>query len=197
MVKLNPAIPSHFVAENSFGVLPVTCRNACENAGKLGWRRRVGKASAGARGTRLSLRNSNFKQQIRLDDLAARFARGFLSIPQPSDQRAQGMPGADAPAAKIRAKCATVTPESPGIPRAMVLRFSSCSPRRSGSFATVTCGTYRRLDTSVEMSGPHDFTVRKLQSSSARCLRPSHPAPTSRDVRETPLQMGRDAMDID
>jgi len=31
-----------------------------------------------------------------------------------------------------------------------------------GCFATVTCGTYRKLDTSVEMSGPHDFTVRKL-----------------------------------
>jgi hypothetical protein len=46
------------------------------------------------------------------------------------------------------------------IPCAMVLRFPSRSPRRSGSFATVTCGTYRKLDTSVEMSGPHDFAVR-------------------------------------
>ncbi len=25
----------HFVSENSVGVLPVTCRNACENAGTL------------------------------------------------------------------------------------------------------------------------------------------------------------------
>jgi hypothetical protein len=29
-----------------------------------------------------------------------------------------------------------------------------------GSFATVTCGTYRKLDTSVEVSGPHDLAVR-------------------------------------
>ena len=69
------------------------------------------------------------------------------------------MPGADAPRQSVHV-VATVTPESPGIPRAMVLRLTSCSPRRSGSFATVTCGTYRKLDTSVEVSGPHDFTVR-------------------------------------
>jgi hypothetical protein len=29
-----------------------------------------------------------------------------------------------------------------------------------GFLATVTCGTYRRLDTSTEMSGPHDFAIR-------------------------------------
>src|SRR5258708_27130523 len=34
----------------------------------------------------------------------------------------------------------TVTPESPGIPRAMALRLMSCPPRRSGFFATVASG---------------------------------------------------------
>jgi hypothetical protein len=58
-------------------LLPITCRYACENAGKLAWLHRAGEASAGVRGARLSLRNSNFKQQIRLHDLAARFARGL------------------------------------------------------------------------------------------------------------------------
>ena len=29
-----------------------------------------------------------------------------------------------------------------------------------GFLATVTCGTDRKLDTSTEMSGPHDFAVR-------------------------------------
>jgi hypothetical protein len=28
-------VRSHFVSENAVGVLPVTCRNACENAGTL------------------------------------------------------------------------------------------------------------------------------------------------------------------
>jgi len=82
-----------------------------------------------------------------------------------------GNAGRRCAAAKSVHVVTTVTPESPGIPRAMVLRFPSCSPRRSGSFATVTCGTYRKLDTSVEVSGPHDFTVRsKVARLAHRCV---------------------------
>src|SRR6267378_2640006 len=105
--------------------------------------------------------------QTRPRDLAAGYARGFalnfLTL------RSEGAGNAGCPlhprprvhfVVVERTRVTTSTPESPGIPRAMVLRFPSCSPRRSGSFATVTCGTYRKLDTSVEMSGPHDFTVR-------------------------------------
>jgi hypothetical protein len=47
-----------------------------------------------------------------------------------------------------------------GLPCAVALRIISCSPRRSGSFATVADELLRRLDASVEASGPHDFTVR-------------------------------------
>src|SRR5882762_10714701 len=113
------------------------------------------------------LTDSNFKRrcvQTQLRDLAALFAGGLLSFSLPSRSEGAGNAGRRCAAAKSVHVVATVTPETPGIPRAMVLRLTSCSPRRSGSFATVTCGTYRRLDTSVEMSGPHDFTVRKLQS---------------------------------
>jgi len=141
-------------------LLPITCRYACENAGKLAWLHRAGEASAGARGARLSLRNSNFKQQIRLHDLAAQSARALLEFSSTLQSEGAGNAGRRCAAAKSVHVVTTVTPESPGIPRAMVLRFPSCSPLRSGSFATVTCGTYRKLDTSVEMSGPHDFTVR-------------------------------------
>src|SRR5258708_9661708 len=70
----------------------------------------------------------------------------------------------------------TVTPESPGIPRAMALRLTSCPPRRSGFLATVASGLkahrarlgrlcLRRLDASVEASGQHDFTVRSNPAS--------------------------------
>ena len=38
--------------------------------------------------------------------------------------------------------------------------LSSCSPRCPGLLATVACGITRRLDTSVGVSGPHDFAVR-------------------------------------
>ena len=50
-------------------------------------------------------------------------------------------------------------PESPGIPHAMVLTATPCSPRCSGSLATVTPEKLasQELDTSVEVSGPHDF----------------------------------------
>ena len=61
---------------------------------------------------------------------------------------------------KKQAAVATVTPESPGIPRAMVLRLIARSPRGPGFFATVTRGCLRELDASVGASGPHDFAVR-------------------------------------
>src|SRR5450631_3137589 len=37
------------------------------------------------------------------------------------------------------------------------LRLISCSPRRPGFFATVIRAPERELDTSVGVSGPHDF----------------------------------------
>ena len=51
----------------------------------------------------------------------------------------------------------------------------------------------RQLDTSVGVSGPHDFAVRSPHASSWRRERPSHPVPTVRDDRETPLMPARDA----
>ena len=74
-----------------------------------------------------------------------------------------------------------VTPESSGIPRAMVLRLMSYSPRRSGFFVTVTPEKLasHELDASVEASGPHDFAVRLTRRSSKAHQRPPHPIPHS------------------
>jgi hypothetical protein len=44
-----------------------------------------------------------------------------------------------------------------------------------------------KLDTSVGVSGPHDFAVRFGSTRLAPPPRPPHPAPNVRDVRETPL----------
>ena len=66
-----------------------------------------------------------------------------------------------------RTRVSQVTPESPGIPRAMVYGLYVPSPA-IGFLATVTRGTDRRLDTSTEMSGPHDFAVRKLSTPVSR-----------------------------
>jgi len=72
--------------------------------------------------------------------------RFAIKFPYPPIRGRRECRAPDAPAAACamivveRTRVSQVTPESPGIPRAMVLRFPSCSPRRSGSFATVTCG---------------------------------------------------------
>ena len=70
---------------------------------------------------------------------------------------------------------------TPGIPRAMVLTVSFvispviglCCHRRKRSCV-------RKLDASVEASGPHDFAVREARAFVFRAAsRPSHPVPRS------------------
>jgi len=82
---------------------------------------------------------------------------------------------------------ATVTPESPRIPRANGFTFLRSLPG-DRLFCHVTCGTYRRL---TPASRCQDYTIHRpqLQSSSARRLRPSHPAPNVRRSRNA-LRMG-------
>jgi hypothetical protein len=166
----------------------------------------------------------------------------YLNFP-PSELRAQGMPGARCARGLVcndsgRAHTSIqVTPESPGIPHAMVLTVTPCSPRCSairfthletrfffnrlagdpawaikysddsrfsstrlrtsnqmcafdsrcsGSLATVTCATSRRLDTSVEVSGPHVFSVR-LSAVRYRRIRVHRIPPRERDDRVSPL----------
>ena len=78
----------------------------------------------------------------------------------------------------------TVTPGSPGIPRAMVLTVSFVISPVIGLFC------HRRLrdelDASVEASGPHDFAVR-ISTVRQRCLRVHRIPPRVRDDREPPL----------
>src|ERR1700737_4624539 len=63
----------------------------------------------------------------------------------------------------------TVTPDYPGIPRAMVLRLISCSPRRSGFFVTVISEVaFANLTPASRRSGPHDFAVREQDGGSCK-----------------------------
>src|ERR1700733_7767031 len=88
---------------------------------------------------------------------------------------------------KTRELVTTVTPETPGIPRAMVLTVSFALSPVTG----LVCHRHRQscfcqLDTSVGASGPHDFAVRfravRHQRQSVHRI-----PPHVRDDRETPL----------
>src|SRR5580704_8739661 len=113
------------------------------------------------------------------------FSRAIHLFPALSELRAQGMPGARCARGLVcngsgRAHTSIqVTPESPGIPHAMVLTATPCSPRCSGSLATVTPEKLaaQELDTSVEVSGPHDFARPPPRRSLSAHQRPPHPAP--------------------
>ena len=86
----------------------------------------------------------------------------------------------------------TGTPKHHDIPCATVLTAYSVLPgdrlfchRRRRNY-------FRQLDSSVAAPGPHDFAVRNQHRTSDDALRPSHPAPDTRDDREAPLWWARD-----
>src|SRR5437016_8932974 len=81
----------------------------------------------------------------------------------------------------------TVTPETPGIPRAMVLTVSfALSPVTGLSCHCRQQVTTCQLDASVGASGPHDFAVR-VSTVRQRCLRVHRIPSRVRDDRDTPL----------
>src|SRR5438270_6902383 len=80
----------------------------------------------------------------------------------------------------------TVTPGSPGIPRAMVLTVSFALSPVTG----LSCHCHRQvttcqLDASVGASEPHDFAVR-VSTVRQRCLRVHRIPSRVRDDREPP-----------
>ena len=82
----------------------------------------------------------------------------------------------------------TVTPETPGIPRAMVLTaYTALSPVTGLSCHRRLRSYPHRLDASVGASGPHDFAVRKIAPSSEAPPRVHRIPPRVRDDREPPL----------
>ena len=131
-----------------------------------------------------------------------RDAPEFCMNPSAQKQRAQGMPGARCTrslACEIKqstpAQSPQVQTDSTGIPRAMVLRLISCSPRRSGLFVTVVCASSRRLDAGVEASEPHDFAVRKHAPSFLAPPASTASRAASVTIAKRP-SVGRDARDI-
>jgi len=89
---------------------------------------------------------------------------------------------------KARKQVTTVTPETPGIPRAMVLRLIARSPWWPGFLATIASRIIPRDLTPA--SGRQDHTTSPSALRAFRLeasKRPPHPALNVRDDRETPL----------
>ena len=81
--------------------------------------------------------------------------------------------------------CATVTPETPGIPAQWFYGCFVISP--AITVPPFACGNDRKLDISIKMSGPYDLTVRfgiaRLARRHVHCI----PAPTSVTFAKRPL----------
>jgi hypothetical protein len=128
--------------------------------------------------------------------LAARSTRGLPSISRPLRSEGAGNAGRRCARGKKCTVVTTVTPETPGIPRAMVLRLTSRS-WRSGSFATVTCGIASTGLTPTSRCQGHTTWPSAEASPVSHAAASTASRPDVRDVRETPLWVERDASDID
>src|SRR5216683_6850585 len=119
-----------------------------------------------------------------LRDLAARSARALLSSFLTLRSEGAGNAGRPMrPRPRVhfvvveRTRVTTSTPESPGIPRAMVYGLFRALPGEPGFLATIARGSHRELDASVGASGPHVFAVRLSAPRPRAPPRPPHPAP--------------------
>src|SRR5881227_2577623 len=115
--------------------------------------------------------------------LRASFAARFAHLKNRGRRECRARDAPAASHAKIKKHTSivtTVTPEQPGIPRAMVLTVSFVLFPVTGLVCHRHRRKYfRRLDASVGASEPHDFAVRISTIRQRRHPRPSHPAPRS------------------
>ena len=121
------------------------------------------------------------------------------SIFRPSVMRAQGMPGADAPAAsrtneKVRELVTTGSPEDAGIPCAMALRLIPRSSRRSGFLVTVVSAMRSIAADLTPASRRQNHVASPSARTFARLARKSghRTLPRVRGDREPPLMVGQD-----
>jgi hypothetical protein len=119
-----------------------------------------------------------------------------LNFP-PSDQRAQGRPGARCTRGLVckvhkrrRTRAYRFSGGNPAFPARWFYGFLRALPGDRLSCHRRHADRSTRLDASIGASGPHDFAVRRISTlvSSATCVHASHRA--FRDDREPPLLPG-------
>jgi len=134
---------------------------------------------------------------------AARSRPGSCKSQRPSKNggrrecRANGSPKVSRVKEKHTKVVTTGLPKRSGIPRAMVLRFPSCSPRRSGFVSPSLPRSIGFSRTWCQRRGIRTTRLRRpprLRSSCAKRKRPPLPAPNVRDDwPNVPLDRARDA----
>jgi hypothetical protein len=101
---------------------------------------------------------------------------------------------------KARKQVTTVTPETSGIPRAMVLTVSFALSLVTGLFVTipgVKRELHRRVNASIGASGPHDFAVRQRRRSSFGAFASTASRPTFVTMANAPRSGGtREALEV-
>src|ERR1700676_5519683 len=115
--------------------------------------------------------------------ICPRFARDFLTLPSEGAGNT-GRPmrpiAACAMSVVERTRVSQVTPESPGIPRAMVYGLFRALPGdRAFLPPSPAKVAFRELDAGGGASGPHVFAVRFTRRSLSAHPRPPHPSPRS------------------
>jgi hypothetical protein len=139
----------------------------------------------------------NSFRQPQLHDLAARCARVLIQRPALLDQRARGMPGADAPAAArgVVVARALVTAGGTGITRHSPRNgFNGLLRALLGDRACLPPSPAKSLSADLTpASGCQDHTASPSAAGIARQARrprPPHPAPTSVTLRNAPFEWG-------
>src|ERR1700724_1534304 len=135
-----------------------------------------------------NLTHSIFNQgraQTHVRDLAECFFREVFIYSR--DLRIEGAGNAGRPMRPIaacamvvveRTRVSQVTPESPGIPHAMVYGLYRALPGARALWPPSSAKVaFRELDTSVGVSGPRDFAVRVECPRQKHRPRPPHPTP--------------------
>jgi hypothetical protein len=120
-------------------------------------------------------------------------ARFGLLVPPSLNRGRRECRAPDAPAAARAGvvvestRVSQVTPESPGIPHAMVYGLYRALPGDRLSCHRRRRSCLHRLDTSVGVSGPHVFAVRLKHPRQEHHPRPPHPSPALMTLRNAPL----------
>jgi hypothetical protein len=126
--------------------------------------------------------------RVRVRIPAARKASGLCVTSRPRRDEGAGKTGCTLhPRSRVQLRTRKahtsiqVQAEHPGLPCAVALRLTSCSPRRTAFLPPSSPRSFASLglNASTATSGPHDFAVRLSHTRQSQLSRPPHPTARS------------------